>query len=107
VLRDITCSFDANDRPTDSFVRLMIGDRFLGAGWFRVTDDAIECESFGPSIGRVSQRVAITEAFDGFGMHPISGDAFIVKMMSKGRGPHSRVIRTIVPSPDIVVPVRR
>ncbi|MET0239989.1 MAG: hypothetical protein ABW184_08835 [Sphingobium sp.] len=34
VLRDVTCSFGADDRPTDCFVRLTIGDRFMGAGIF-------------------------------------------------------------------------
>lgn len=100
VLRDVTCSFDANDRPTDCFVRLTIGDCFLGAGLFRVMDDAVECESFGPSIGRVSQKLVIPQGFDGFGMHPISGDAFIVKVIDRARGPHGCVIHTIVPSPD-------
>lgn len=100
VLRDITCSFDAQHRPTDCFVRLMIGDTFMGAGLFHIMADFVECESFGPSIGRVSQRLAITEAFDGFGMHPISGDAFIVTAMDKTGGAFSRIIRTIVPSPD-------
>ncbi|MBB5687694.1 hypothetical protein [Sphingobium boeckii] len=100
VLRDITCSFDANDRPTDCFVRLMIDDRFLGAGLFRFTQDAVECESFGPSIGRVSQTMPLGGSYDGVGMHPISGDAYIVKMMDKARGPHSRVVRSFIPSPD-------
>ena len=53
-----------------------------------------------PSIGRVSQSVPISEPYDGFGMHPISGDAFIVKAIDKSRGAHGRTIRSFVPSPD-------
>ena len=37
----------------------------------------IECESFGPSIGRVSQRVEANGPFDGFGTHPIVGDGYL------------------------------
>jgi len=100
VLRDITYSLDANDMPTDCFVRLTIGDAFMGAGLFRITGDAVECESFGPSIGRLSQRVPIVGSYDGFGTHPISGDAYITKKMERSKGPHRRALRTFLPSPD-------
>lgn len=100
VLRDITYSLDANDMPTDCFVRLMIGDEFMGAGLFRITEDFVECESFGPAIGRLSQKVPTNGPFDGFGTHPISGDAYITKKMDKSKGPHNRQFRTFLPSPD-------
>lgn len=100
VLRDITYSLDANDMPTDCYVRLMIGDKFMGAGLFRITEDEIECESFGPSIGRISQRVPIIGTYDGFGTHPISGDAYITKKMDRSKGPHIRNFRTYLPSAD-------
>lgn len=100
VLRDITYSLDANDMPTDCFVRLMIGDKFMGAGLFRITPEFVECESFGPSIGRISQKVPIVGDFDGFGTHPISGDAYITKKIDKSLGVHDRKFRTFLPSPD-------
>ncbi|MBM0170607.1 hypothetical protein [Altererythrobacter sp. C41] len=100
VLRDITYSLDANDMPTDCFVRLMIGDEFMGAGLFRILENEIECESFGPSIGRISQRLPIVGKYDGFGTHPISGDAYITKKMDRSKGPHQRALRTFLPSPD-------
>jgi hypothetical protein len=100
VLRDITYSLDGNDMPTDCFVRLMVGDEFMGAGLFRITPEFVECESFGPSIGRVSQKRPIVGEFDGFGTHPISGDAYICKKMDKAKGPHNRKFRTFLPSPD-------
>jgi len=52
VLRDIIYALDENDMPMDCFVRLTIGDRFMGAGLFIMRDGQIECESYGPSIGR-------------------------------------------------------
>jgi hypothetical protein len=72
----------------------------MGAGLFRMTPDAIECESYGPSIGRLSQTVPINGQYDGFGTHPIAGDAYITKRMDRSLGPHRRTIRTFLPSPD-------
>lgn len=100
VLRDITYSLDADDMPTDCFVRLMIGDKFMGAGLFRITPEMVECESFGPLIGRVSQKMPVGGDFDGFGTHPISGDAYITKKIDKSLGAHDRKFRTFLPSPD-------
>lgn len=100
VMRDIVYSLDANDRPQDCFVRLTVGGAFMGSGWFRMTEDSIECESVGPSIGRVSQVVPAGGHYDGFGTHPIAGDAYLTKCMDLSRGPHKRDVRTFLPSPD-------
>ena len=100
VMRDIVYSLDENDMPMDCFVRLTIGDRFMGAGLFIIRDGIVECESYGPSIGRVSQQMKIAGDYDGFGTHPIQGDAYITKKMDLSRGPHTRPLRTFLPSPD-------
>ncbi|MFT3968218.1 MAG: hypothetical protein QM690_20295 [Sphingobium sp.] len=107
VLRDITYSLDANDKPTDCFVRLTVGDEFMGADFFRITEDFVECESFGPTIGRISQKLPIVGEFDGFGTHPIAGDAYITKKIDKSKGPHGRRFRCFLPSPDHRAPRRR
>lgn len=100
VLRDITYSLDENDMPMDCFVRLTIGDKFMGSGLFIIRDGYVECESYGPSIGRISQRMKIVGSFDGFGTHPIQGDAYITKKLDLSRGPHVHQLRTFLPSPD-------
>ena len=100
VLRDVVYGIDENDMPTDCFVRLTIGDRYMGTGLFRITKDSVECQSFGPSIGRLSQVVPIIGDYDGFGTHPIAGDAYITKKMDRSRGPHRRALRTFLPSSD-------
>ncbi|MFC7289996.1 hypothetical protein [Hirschia litorea] len=100
VMRNIVYSLDENDMPMDCFVRLSVGDEFMGAGLFRIKDDVVECESFGPSIGRLSQTQPIVGDFDGFGTHPIAGDAYLTKKMDRSRGPHKRKIRVFLPSPD-------
>ncbi len=100
VARDVVYSMDGKGRPMDCFVRLTVGGDFLGAGLFRMTDDVIECDSFGPGIGRVSQRVAAGGHYDGFGTHPIIADAYMTRQMPLTHGPHKRPIRCFVPSVD-------
>lgn len=100
VHRDVVYSLDENDRPMDCFVRLTIGDRFMGAGLFIIGKDSVECESYGPSIGRISQTMPLCGDFDGFGTHPISGDAYITKKMDRSLGLHKRNFRCFLPSPD-------
>ena len=41
VLRDVVYSLDENGRPMDCLLRLTVGDRFMGAGFFRMGDDFI------------------------------------------------------------------
>lgn len=100
VHRDIIYSLDEHGRPMDCHVRLVVGDAFMGSGWFRMTGDAIECESYGPEIGRVSQRVEIQGAYDGFGTHPIVADGYLTRCIDVSQGSHSRKLRVFLPSPD-------
>ncbi|WP_298199431.1 hypothetical protein [Novosphingobium sp.] len=100
VHRDIVYSLDENDRPMDCFVRLTVGDRFMGSGLFIIGADTVECESYGPSIGRISQRMPIGGDFDGFGTHPIAGDAYITRKIDRSLGVHKRKFRCFLPSPD-------
>jgi hypothetical protein len=100
VARDVVYSLDAQDRPLDCFVRLMVGGQFMGAGLFRMFEDRIECESFGPAIGRISQSVRTGGHYDGFGTHPIVADAYMTRQMDLSLGPHKRAIRSFMPSAD-------
>lgn len=99
VLRDVVYSLDPQGRPADCFVRLTVGDAFMGSGWFRMAADAIECESYGPSIGRVSQVMPTGGHYDGFGTHPIIGDAYMTRCMDAGPG-DKRPLRVFLPSVD-------
>jgi hypothetical protein len=100
VLRDVILSLDEHDRPMDAFIRLTVGDRFMGAGLFRMADGFIECESYGPSIGRISQRTKIEGHYDVFGTHPIVADAYGTRQMDLSLGPHKRELRCFLPSSD-------
>ncbi len=104
VLRDIIYHLDGEGRPRDLHVHLTVGDRFMGSGWLHHEPGAgggrIECESYGPSIGRISQTVDYEGAIDGFGTHPIAGDGYMTRCMDLSRGPHRRMARAFLPSPD-------
>lgn len=104
VLRDVIFALDPQGRPRNLHVHLTVGDTFMGSGWFNLIHErdggAVECESAGPSIGRLSQRVAFSGALDGFGTHPIVGDGYLTRCMDVAQGPHRRTIRAFVPSPD-------
>jgi hypothetical protein len=100
VLRDVVYSVDEKGRPMDCLLRLTVGDRFMGAGFFRMGDDFIECESYGPAIGRISQRVEIDGPYDGFGSHPIVCDGYNTRCMDFAKGPHKRQKRSFLPSLD-------
>lgn len=105
VMRDIVYSLDERGLPMDCHVRLTVGDEYMGSGWFQFEldddgDGLVACESHGPSIGRLSQTRETMGPIDGFGTHPIVGDAYLTKCMDISKGPHRRQIRTFLPSPD-------
>ncbi|MEE4349051.1 MAG: hypothetical protein V2J26_02375 [Pacificimonas sp.] len=102
VLRDIVYHIGPDMVPRNLLVHLTLGDEFLGSGWMRheVDANAIECESYGPGIGRNRERKEGVGSFDGFGTHPIVGDGFLTRAMDTAKGPHKRTLRVFLPSPD-------
>lgn len=99
VMRDIIYSLDENNQPMDLHVRLTVGDRFMGSGWMRFDGETIECESFGPSIGRLSQQVKAELPIDGFGTHPIVSDGYMLSTKSWAVGQKHK-FNCYLPSPD-------
>lgn len=100
VMRDIIYSCDEDYVPMDCHVRLTVGDAFMGSGWFLFKDDAIECESYGPETGRISEKRDTGGPFDIFGTHPIVADAFNCRCLDISNGPVKRKIHGFLPSPD-------
>jgi hypothetical protein len=76
LLRDVTFSVDEKWRPLDCFIRLTIGDRFQGSGWFLIKDDGIECESYTVDAGRISQRWPTEVRCPLFVSHAVACDAW-------------------------------
>lgn len=99
VMRDIIYSLDEHNQPMDLHVRLTVGDRFMGSGWLRFDGTMIECESYGPSIGRLSQQVQAELPLDGFGTHPIVADGYMLGSKDWAVG-QVRKLNCYVPSPD-------
>lgn len=102
VLRDIVYALSADGVPQFLHVHLTVDDELMGSGWLRHDErtGVVECESFGPSIGRLSQRFATNGPIDGFGTHPVVGDGYLTRCMDVSKGPHRREVRVFVPSPD-------
>lgn len=100
VLRDVIYAMGPDGQPRNLHVHLIVGDAFMGSGWFDMTRGVVTCESSSPAMGRVSQQVSCDGALDGFGTHPIVGDGFLTRRINVARGPHRRTIRVYVPSPD-------
>ena len=105
VMRDVILSTDHNNKPIDCFIRLTVGDEFMGSGWFcfdldETGDGIIECESYGPSIDRISQKQKTNGRFHCFGTHPIVGDGFNCKSIDISNGPDLEQMRCFMPSLD-------
>jgi len=83
VMRDITYSLDADWMPTDCFVRLSVGSKFMGSGWFRFHPQYAECETWTSLEGRVSQRMDIATPLLTFQNHAIACDAWHLRLIDQ------------------------
>jgi hypothetical protein len=99
VMRDIIYAMDENLQPMDMMVRLTVDDAFMGSGWFRFDGKYVECESYGPSIGRHSEKVEAELPVTGFGTHPIVSDGFMLGTMKWEEG-QRRTLNCYLPSAD-------
>ena len=88
VIRDVVVSMDLKSRPLDAYVRLTVGDKFEGTGWFRFADTYVECESYNQKDGRIKQKINIPAPVKWLQAHPIVGDALVMKLydLSQGTG---------------------
>jgi hypothetical protein len=75
LLRDVIWSLDADWRPIDAYVRLNVGGKFQGAGWFWINGTEIEGEILNAETGRLRQKLRLDHPPQIFGAHPVSGDA--------------------------------
>lgn len=105
VMRDVVLTLNENNHPMDCFIRLTVGDKFMGSGLFifDLDDDCngtIECESYGPSIDRHSEKKETSGSFDAFGTHPIVGDGWNCRSMNISNGPGIYQMRAFMPSLD-------
>ena len=99
VMRDVIYAMDENNQPMDLAVRLTVGDAFMGSGWLRFDGVTVECESYSPSLGRLSQQVKAELPVDGFGTHPIVSDGYMLSTKSWSEGEKHK-FNCYLPSPD-------
>ena len=81
VERSVMYAVDEHWRPLDASIRLTIGGRFSGSGWFQFDERAASCETFMANGGRVSQRIGRNPGEQGasassFGAHPVACDVW-------------------------------
>ena len=87
VLRNVVISKDADWLTRDAFVRLSVGDEFVGSSWFCFHETHAECEGLLADRGRISERVDYDEPPILFGTHPIQGDAWHLSKIDRSGGP--------------------
>jgi hypothetical protein len=102
VVRDVVAAMDHHSSaPRDCHVRLSVGHRFEGTGWFRFHRDYVECETLNHRDGRISQRIDIEEPIGWMQCHPIIGDALLMKLYELSQGPGKTLFKNIMlSSPD-------
>ena len=102
VIRDISCAFEtATMRPLDASVRLSVGSRFEGTGWFRFHGDHSTCEMFNQRDGRISQSLAHDGPVTWFGHHAIGNDGFLSRLFPLDAKPgKKRLTNILMSSPD-------
>jgi len=102
VVRDVVAAMDHNtSAPRDCHVRLTVGDEFEGSGWFRFSDQYVECETYNRKDGRITQRIDIASPVQWMQCHPIVGDALLMKAYDRSQGPGKRFLDNVMlSSPD-------
>lgn len=100
VMRDIHYSVDDKYMPLDCFVRLTVGDRFMGSGWFRFGARHAECEAFTSLEGRVSQRMDLDHRLITFQNHAIACDAWHMAHYDVAKGGVQSIDTILLSSPD-------
>ena len=102
LLRDVTYSVGPRWEPLDCFVRLTIGDAFVGSSWFHFDDRGAECEGHTVNEGRISQRMDVGHRPPSFGAHPITCDFWHLSQFDRS-GPKRQTKRNVMlssPRPD-------
>jgi len=102
VIRDVTASFEtATMRPQDGYVRISVGNKYEGSGWFRFTEKAASCETFNKDTGRETTHLDITAPTSWFGHHAIVNDGFLSRFFPLEAKPgKQRLKHVMMSSPD-------
>ncbi len=88
VVRDVILAMNNDASPIDGSVRLTVGNKREGSGWYRFGENFAELEVVNKDTGRTSERIEIEEPVRWLQAHPIVGDGLLMKLydLSKGTG---------------------
>lgn len=102
VVRDVVQALDhKTSAPRDCHVRITVGHKFEGSGWFRFHKDFVECETLSQRDGRISQRIDVDTPTMWMQCHPIVGDALLMKLYDITQGPGKHFFGDVMlSSPD-------
>lgn len=98
VLRHVTLSLDPQRQVLDAFVRIAVNSRFVGSTWYKFTSKSALCEGWTVNEGRISQQFDLAAPLDGFGPHPIQGDALMCAAYPIENGPGTKTLNLMLSS---------
>ncbi|GMG86285.1 hypothetical protein [Biformimicrobium ophioploci] len=88
ISRDVMQALRHSDSaPLDCSVRITVGDKFEGTGWFRFHETFAECETYNQRDGRLNQRIELEAPVQWMQCHPIAGDSLLMRLYDLSRGP--------------------
>lgn len=102
VIRDVTASFVTETMsPVDGFVRISVGSKFEGCGWFQFDDSHARCHAHNASEGTDLVELAVEAPTTWFGHHAIVNDGFLSRFFPLDATPGKiRMENVMMSSPD-------
>ncbi len=102
VIRDVTASFDtASMAPIDGFVRISVGSKFEGCGWFQFDETYARCHTHNASAGSDKVELKTKARTTWFGHHAIINDGFLSRFFPLDAQPGKKWMENVMmSSPD-------
>ena len=102
VIRDVTATFETETMaPVDGFVRISVGSKFEGCGWFQFDNHHARCNVFNATSGPESVELKTEVRTPWFGHHAIINDGFLSRFFPLDAKPGKRRMKQVMmSSPD-------
>ena len=102
VIRDVTATFETETMaPVDGFVRISVGSKFEGCGWFQFDNHHARCNVFNATSGPESVELKTEVRTPWFGHHAIINDGFLSRFFPLNAKPEKRRMKQVMmSSPD-------
>jgi hypothetical protein len=86
LVRDVIYTRRKEGRPVDAFIRLQVADRWVGSGYFRVQNGAMDVIADGNEIGHSVQTISVPEDFFSIATHAVMLDGWMYFNYDRLRG---------------------